>query len=147
MSWSSTFTPSICKRGFKRAPGRTAWRGRSDNVSIVDYRENWREYRRTRNLFFLVWAGYVPATLAFAILVWKVFRTFVPGFVFAGLWIVLFVMVGGRVSRWPCPRCGECFAGTWWYNLGFFARKCVHCGLSKFASDTGSGTAQDKPKS
>jgi Zn ribbon nucleic-acid-binding protein len=33
---------------------------------------------------------------------------------------------------WRCPRCGKWFSAKWWYNKGFLARQCVHCGLQKY---------------
>jgi hypothetical protein len=37
-----------------------------------------------------------------------------------------------RVRDFPCPRCGlHFFSSTWWYSP--FAKKCVHCGLRKWA--------------
>jgi hypothetical protein len=105
-----------------------------------EYTKNWQRYRKLRNLFFAIWIGYIPAVGVFTMLVSKAFGTVTPGFVFAGMWMVMFAVTGVRLSTWKCPRCGKWFAATWWYNKGFFARKCVHCGLPKFAdSDTGSG--------
>ena len=35
------------------------------------------------------------------------------------------------VNLWRCPRCGEWYSATWWYNLGFLGTRCVHSGLRK----------------
>ena len=103
-----------------------------------EYSDNWRRYRRVRNLYFLLLIGYVPVCLGFEALVSAALKTSTPGFVFAGLWMVTILIVGVRLSSWRCPRCEKCFAGTWWCNKGFLARKCVHCGLPKFAPGPGS---------
>jgi hypothetical protein len=97
-----------------------------------DYREQWQEYRKRRNLFFLIWLGYIPAVGLTTILVSRMIGTFTPSFVFAGVWMVLFAIAGTRLSGWRCPRCGKPFSRKSWYDKGLLARKCVHCGLAKF---------------
>lgn len=97
----------------------------------TEYPREWAIYKRRRNTLFLVWVGYVPATTLFAFLSLKLFGSFNPAFVFAVGWMALFVLTGIRFGVWRCPRCNKWFAATWWYNLGFLARKCVHCGLPK----------------
>jgi|SRR5580658_6916637 hypothetical protein len=100
------------------------------------YEENWREYKRIRNTFLLVFITYVPVCFAVGVASMKLLGTFAPGFVVAGLWMILFLFNGVRLNTWRCPRCGECFSGTWWYNLGFLARRCVHCGLTKYGDSS-----------
>jgi predicted membrane channel-forming protein YqfA (hemolysin III family) len=99
-----------------------------------DYQEHWRRYKKLRNVFFFLFLGYVPVVAAFTVLVSMPLRAFTPSFVFAVIWIVMLLVVGNRLSAWRCPRCGQWFAAKWWYNKGLFARKCVHCGLPKFAA-------------
>ena len=100
-----------------------------------DYEDHWRRYKRLRNVWWFSFLGYVPAGLAFTVVVARTLGSFTPGFFFAGIWMVAFVVLGNRLSNWPCPRCGKAFSGTWWYNKGSFARRCVHCQLPKFATD------------
>ena len=102
------------------------------------YEEQWEAYRHTRNLWILTLVTFVPAALTAGALSSKVQGAFDVGFMVAGVWVLLFVYFGFRLNTWPCPRCGKWFSGTWWYNLGFWARKCVHCGLGKYANDDGS---------
>jgi len=99
-----------------------------------DYEDDWREYKRIRNTFFIIFAAYVPVCFSIGVLSSRLFRTFVPAFVAAFIWMALFLMSGIRVNLWRCPNCGEWFSGTGWYNLGFLARRCVHCGLQKYSS-------------
>jgi len=61
------------------------------------------------------------------------FQSITPALVFAAVWFVVFLIVGNRLARWRCPRCGKIFSGSWYYNQGFAARKCVHCNLPKYA--------------
>ena len=97
-----------------------------------EYEEDWKEYKRIRNQWFFVFLGYVPVCGIVAFLSIKLFKTFTPAFVTAFVWMALFVYTGIRVNVWRCPRCGKWFSATWWYNLGFLARRCVHCGLPKY---------------
>lgn len=103
-----------------------------------EYTENWQRYKRLRNQSFALWFAYIPAVYVFTMLVSKAFGTFLPSFVFAGVWMLVMVTNGVRLSFWRCPRCGKWFSAYWWYNRGFLARRCVHCGLPKYA-DSGSG--------
>jgi hypothetical protein len=99
---------------------------------MAGYEEGWRNYKRIRNQWFLVLLGYVPVVSAVAFVSIKLFHSFVPAFATAFFWMALFAVTGIRISSWSCPRCGECFSGKWWYNKGFLARRCVHCGLPKY---------------
>jgi hypothetical protein len=72
---------------------------------MPDYQEQWRQYRRRRVEFFLAFAGYVPFCFAVAVVSIGMFQTFIPA-----------------------------FSGSWWYNTGFLARQCVHCGLRKYGN-------------
>jgi hypothetical protein len=96
-----------------------------------DYQQHWQRYRKFRNLFWLLFIGFYPA--AFTILIAMGTRLEPLYLVLAVVWIVCMLVVGFRVSSWPCPRCGKAFAGAWWYNRGFLVRKCVSCKLPKFA--------------
>jgi Zn ribbon nucleic-acid-binding protein len=95
------------------------------------YREGWADYVARRNLLIFIFLGYIP---------WGVLMFLakeylgLPSRVAEGLivaWFIAFPIAGVRYQLWKCPRCGKGFAYTWWYNKGFFARKCAHCGLSK----------------
>ncbi len=37
-----------------------------------------------------------------------------------------------RRMLWPCPQCGRSFHVCGWYGNAF-ARRCVHCGLPRWA--------------
>jgi hypothetical protein len=54
-------------------------------------------------------------------------------FPIAGSWVLAFLIVGWRLNWFRCPRCRNRFFSTWWYHNPF-ARKCVHCGLPKWAN-------------
>lgn len=100
-----------------------------------DYTEAWNEYRRYRRDLLLVWVGYIPVVGAIAAISGRLFHTFIPAMIAVAAWMLLFIFAGVRYQTFRCPRCGEWFAGDWWYSLSFLARKCVHCGLPKFSED------------
>lgn len=101
-----------------------------DRDKVMDgFEQDWKGYKRARNTFLLLFVLYVPVCGGIAIVSIRLFDTFTPGFVAAFLWMALLVVSGTRVNLWRCPNCGQWFSGTWWYNLGFLARRCVHCGL------------------
>jgi hypothetical protein len=99
---------------------------------MSNYHLEWQRYKRRRNQFCLLVAGYVPVCFAVGWVSMKLFGTATPAFVLAIFWIGLFLFMGIRMNMFPCPRCGKWFSATWWYNLGFLARRCVHCGLGKY---------------
>jgi hypothetical protein len=100
----------------------------------------WDEYRRRRNLAWFAFLGYVPVCFTVGMLSMRVFSTFTPAFVVAIAWMVFFVIAGNLALRFPCPRCGKWFFAKWWYHNNF-ARRCVHCGLPKYA-DPKTGLSQ-----
>jgi hypothetical protein len=102
---------------------------------MSDYQREWQQYKRRRNQFWLVFAGYVPVCFTFAFISVKLFHTLTPGFAFAFFWMGLFMFTGFRANSFRCPRCGKWFSAIWWYNLGFLARRCVHCGLQKYGTE------------
>ena len=111
-------------------------------AEMEDYSANWQAYRKLRNLWWLVFLAYTPGAMAIALLGNYLFGSFSLGYAAAMVWIVAFVILGTRLNTWPCPRCGKWFCATWWYSKSFFARKCVHCGLPKYANSNPDATAR-----
>jgi hypothetical protein len=109
--------------------------GGLDYAEVVsqEYQESWQEYRKLRNRFFIILLSFPPGAMFIAYVFSWAFHTLIPGFVAAFVWIAAFLVTGIRLQLWPCPRCGEWFSATSSYNKSFLARKCVHCGLPKFA--------------
>src|SRR6476469_6301279 len=95
----------------------------------------WDDYRKRRNLAWFAFLGYVPVCFTVAVLSMRLFATFTPAFVVAIGWMVFFLVAGNVVLRFPCPRCGKPFFAKWWYHNSL-ARRCVHCGLPKYADPT-----------
>ena len=93
----------------------------------------WLEYRKRRNLFLLAILGYVPIVFLITLATTRLFHTTTPGFVVAFGWMAFFAIAGIRFQTFRCPRCNKWFFAKWWYH-NIFARRCVHCGLPKYAS-------------
>ncbi|MBI2679959.1 MAG: hypothetical protein HYX25_03000 [Candidatus Solibacter usitatus] len=84
-------------------------------------------------MYWFAFLGYVPMMSIAGLLSFTLFHNFSLLFAFAIAWLATLIIAGFHLSSWRCPRCGKWFAAKWWYNKGFFARKCVHCGLPKYA--------------
>jgi hypothetical protein len=98
------------------------------------YSASWAEYRRRRNLYWLVWLTYIPGVLIIGLPLSWLFHSNGAAFAVAGLWMVAFVAAANYLGFWKCPRCRKPFSrGRWYYNP--FARECVHCGLPKWAAN------------
>ncbi len=110
----------------------------------IDYQQAWRKYRRRARLWLALFVLYVPVVFGVGWLSLRYWHTPNPAFVLAILWMAYTLYVGARINLWRCPRCGQCFAGTWWYNKGVFAKQCVNCGLPKYSADS-SGPAPAPP--
>jgi Zn ribbon nucleic-acid-binding protein len=119
--------------------------------SEADYSERWRELRRRRLIFWLWFLGYVPAVAAIVVMLFFVIyliglpRSWIdPAFyIIAGAWMVAILLASYRAMAFLCPRCHQPFFRTWWY-YNSFARKCVHCGLPKWANSK-DATVKKKP--
>jgi hypothetical protein len=100
-----------------------------------EYAEHWRGYKRIRNQYLLLLACF-PVVIVIGGWVDHLFQTLTSQvlFVFGGAWTMVCLVAGFRLNAWRCPRCGKWFSCKWWYGLGVFARKCVHCGLPKYAN-------------
>ena len=99
---------------------------------MADYTEPWREYRKRRNLLLFAFLAYMPIVGLFGFLTIRAFKTTTPAFVAAFTWMAFYAVAGIRFQCFKCPRCGKRFFAKWWYH-NMFARRCVHCGLPKYA--------------
>src|SRR3954469_15775571 len=50
------------------------------------------------------------------------------------VWLALCLWTTGRLFSFRCPRCGNPFFFKF-PQRNAFARRCLHCGLAKFADD------------
>jgi hypothetical protein len=98
------------------------------------YANDWERYRHIRNVAILLWLGILPFVWALQLL----HHLAVPDEFFGALVVLyfLFWLVSAiRLEFFRCPRCGRPFSLTWWINLSFLARHCIHCGLKKFCEE------------
>src|ERR1700730_5261358 len=107
---------------------------RRDLVSA--YQERWQTYRRRRNLFFLLLATYIPCILLSRTAVEHGIGDSGVWYFFVMAWSTAAMMAGIWTNVLVCPRCGKLFFWGSWPHRGFLQRRCVHCGLSKFAEDS-----------
>lgn len=97
------------------------------------YERAWRNYKWRLVAFLLAWLGLPIAAPALDDRI---------GFVWFGvLWIGSCLGTGFRLSMWRCPRCGHCFFWNFIHNQ--FARRCMHCGLPKWATSNDAGSTAE----
>src|SRR4051812_42380791 len=105
---------------------------------MQDYARSWNEYRRRRRNLFIAITVLLPAIGLLAFAGTKSSETSTAAFAFVVMVAVWIAITARSYSRFPCPRCGEFFAGSRdaWSRKGcFLRRKCTHCDLQRFASD------------
>ena len=98
-----------------------------------DYSRQWSTFRRWRNLGIVAVVTFIPLLTIVGLFVRR-FHWPDSAFLVMALLDVAFVTVTWtRLALFRCPRCGKPFFTTTWYRNPF-ARKCVHCGLPKYAN-------------
>jgi len=104
-----------------------------------DYTAAWRDYRKRILVFWAVFLGYMPGVLVLFFGIGLPISALIgikPDYFFyplAGSWMLAFLIASLRAGLFCCPRCGKWFFATWWYRNPL-TRKCVHCGLPKWAN-------------
>jgi hypothetical protein len=93
----------------------------------------WQEYRKRRNLALFAFLGYTPVVFVIAMVTIRLFHTTIPAFVAAFSWMAFYAFTGVRFQTFRCPRCHKWFFIRWWPPPSPLARRCVHCGLPKYA--------------
>jgi hypothetical protein len=93
--------------------------------------DEWTDYRRRRNIFWLVFVTYVPGVFALGLPLQWLVGSELPIYVVAATWLIAFIVTANRMGAWKCPRCGKAFFRTFW-GQNPLARKCVHCRLPKW---------------
>ena len=93
--------------------------------------DSWQNHRFWSRLSWVLFLGWPANILVFPIL-YAINAPEILGYIWALAWMGALVIVGNLAIGFRCPRCGEpFFRWSWGYNG--FARKCVHCGLPKWA--------------
>lgn len=98
------------------------------------YAHAWRAYRRRNRLAWLLLIGYVPVLWLVALVAGtgEGRGDFIFG-VTAIIWAAVWIVTSFRLGRFRCPRCKQDFFHKWPRQNGF-ARRCLHCGLRKWAN-------------
>jgi len=93
------------------------------------YERAWRDYKWRLAAFLFAWLGLFIAAPALSNRIGSAW--------FAVLWFGSCIVTSFRLSMWRCPRCGHCFFWNFIHNQ--FARRCMHCGLPKWAMTSDAG--------
>ncbi|HEY3448200.1 MAG TPA: hypothetical protein VGK67_17725 [Myxococcales bacterium] len=110
-----------------------------DSAELARYERVWRGYKWRVVAFLAAWCV-VPALAA---LLAKVLDKPFGGFLGFGA-LGLFLGTGIRLTVFKCPRCREPFFMSAGFFRNPFAKKCMRCGLPKWATDS-SGTEAKEP--
>src|SRR5687767_1371371 len=97
------------------------------------YAATWKRHRQRSWVFWLLLLGFVPGAPLLAGWLGRVFHSdslFLP--IVLGWMFALGVAFACRTSL-RCPRCGQRFFRRGREYRNEFARKCVNCGLRKWA--------------
>jgi hypothetical protein len=91
------------------AQSRAADAGTDAAAGVVELMERplssaWDAYRRRRNVFWLVWATYVPALASIGVLSDWLLGSDVPVYVAATAWMIAFLLTASWMTMWKCPR-------------------------------------------
>jgi hypothetical protein len=101
---------------------------------VADYSKDWERYRRLSKLVVVGIVGAVPWLLIVGrIPASSYLAQYAKSAVILAWWVGLMVVLR-KLTRFRCPRCGKGFSKRWWYPLGRFAGKCVHCSLPKYSN-------------
>jgi hypothetical protein len=104
------------------------------------YSPAWRRYRRLSRTFWVLFLSFLPGVAVVSRLP-AVPRGGDAVFVAGLAWMIAFSAIGYAKWNLQCPRCGELFFHkfddrawrmSWRHNP--FARRCMHCGLPKWAA-------------
>ena len=103
----------------------------------------WEEYRRRRRQWLTTFFGLFAAIMLLGTVPKKPHTLKVVSGIAAmslvPIWLIGSAITIYRFSGFYCPRCDRPFFKTRWYHNSL-ARKCVHCGLPKWATKSPPGT-------
>jgi hypothetical protein len=97
-----------------------------------DYSSSWERLKKNQWIIGGMFLVYIPAVTIVQSLLMQFFAIKNSSSVVAFLWILGTFYVSLRLSFFRCPRCGKPFFSTWIYHNSL-SRKCLHCGLPKYA--------------
>ena len=100
---------------------------------LLSIPDSWRGYRRRHLIAALSLVVGLPLVFMLALAV-NLLLGVTSEFLFLGaivLWCAAWGFAAIRVSRWPCPRCGQPWLGNQEVRLGA-SRTCANCGLGLY---------------
>jgi len=109
---------------------------RTLKLSLTDYDDSWRCFRRLRALWFVI------LLMEFGPLEEIVARLFPRAksdsrdLIEIAITFTLLYLIGSKLKHWRCPRCGVPFSAVRRINpLSWFSppRRCSSCGLARYA--------------
>src|ERR1700747_3573322 len=100
--------------------------------SPPDFSAAWRDYRRRRLWFLVVWLGGFAVVVTLFYSFGAVIHSELPFYVIVGSWGLGFLVSSLRLSYFRCPRCRKWFFLRPFLSHNLFARRCVHCRLPKW---------------
>jgi hypothetical protein len=95
------------------------------------YEQEWRDYRKRRKFFWVIFFTFLPGVVAIGLPLQLAFKSELPVYITALIWMAAFVISGCRLTFWPCPRCKKWYF-TNWLSFNQFSNKCFHCKLDKW---------------
>ena len=115
----------------------------------AEYAGAWRRFRRLRNAELAVFIGGGALDLFLPPLYESLTNTADDSklsIVLFLIWAIASVVVGARLMKWKCPRCGKIFSGgakamdsfRTWFNWVFLPEQCVNCELARYATSADS---------
>jgi hypothetical protein len=110
--------------------------GSNSGATLGDMSESsdpWQEYRKRRNLALFAFLGYMPVVFMFAVVTMRLFHSETPAYVAAFSWMAFYAFTSLRFQSFRCPRCHKWFFIRWWPPPPPWPKRCVHCGLPKYA--------------
>jgi hypothetical protein len=96
---------------------------------------DWQRHRFWSRLTLILWLFWCANIIVFPIC-WALNLPQSLGYCWALGYMGFLMFASMRTSEFRCPRCGLYFFSGYWGPLPYhisFARRCVHCGLPKWA--------------
>lgn len=98
----------------------------------MTYTAQWQDYRKKRNLVWLLFLAYVPGVAIIGFTLQHLLKSELPFYFAAGVWLTAYIAASWRLDTFKCPACGRKFHSTRWGHNPF-VHKCLYCGLPKWA--------------
>jgi hypothetical protein len=103
-----------------------------EDPTLTPYEEQWQRYRRNSRAVWFFWLGWLPFGALVVFPAMRFTGSEKLGFGLGFAWMLAFGVFGIRAGNFRCPRCGNKFFSTRWYQNSW-SFKCVHCGLPKWS--------------